>query len=175
MSLREVAREPKFHWSLAGLLFAGTILGSWSLTPWDGLNEWLGNTVPEFLGAVLITLVVGAYLRDDARRSYVKAMRSVRAEFSRAADLGNLAEETVQKSIKVVVPAIASLYFGGQRFAHDVVALKHRACLVAGHLHRYALRYPPERVKRERLKALLGSSRESVLLADVGDKLRRQD
>ena len=79
MGWRALVKHPYFHVGLTILFLVGTVAGAWSWTPWNELNQWLANTAPEFFGAAVITLLIGAYLRDDARRSYIKAMRSVRS------------------------------------------------------------------------------------------------
>jgi hypothetical protein len=95
--------------ALALTLLAISVVAAWDGTSYvSTLKTWAGNTIPEFLGAVVIALILGSYFRMDATRRYIAAMRAVRE----AVMAQNLPAHSTQGLIKEVVPAISRLHFG---------------------------------------------------------------
>jgi hypothetical protein len=109
------------RWRVAVWLLVGGVfwLSVWSAKVREtgdvDWKTWFANMAPEFLGAAAIGLFLQWFLRDDDRKKYVNAMRSIR----RAIRKQNLATEQVQKLMEDVVPAVSVLYFATSQPAQD--------------------------------------------------------
>lgn len=86
----------------SAVAFLATILAA------RNLSDWISSTLPEFLGAFVIALVVRMYLRENARQKYIRAMRSVRE----AVKEQQLEAERVQQLMIRIVPSVSVLHFG---------------------------------------------------------------
>lgn len=112
----------QWRWVLrigALVLIAASLLASSREVWWDiDWREWAGNTVPEFLGAIVIALFVGWFLRDDDRKKYITGMQSIR----NAVGQRTLPETEVQELMCGVVKSVSLLYFGTEQPAPDYAA-----------------------------------------------------
>jgi hypothetical protein len=93
------------------ILVVGTWLPYWGPDWWTRLPAWAGDVAPEFLSAAVLGLIADRYLRWDARRKYIRTMRTMRA----GVKAQSLDPKQAQGLMETVVPQVSLLYFGTER------------------------------------------------------------
>lgn len=75
----------------------------------------MSNLLPEFIGVLLIALVVWHFSDIADHGRYVAALRAVRTSLRKAKTEGKLKQEDLQGMMKEVVSATSELYFHTRR------------------------------------------------------------
>jgi hypothetical protein len=112
----------EWRWYLVGGTLGLLVLSLFASTRdswWDiDVKDWIGNVLPEFLGAIAIAVFVSWFLRDDDRKKYIAAMQGIR----RTVGERTLPETEVQELMRGVVKSVSLLYFGTEKPAPDYAA-----------------------------------------------------
>jgi hypothetical protein len=73
--------------------------------------EVLTAIIPNLIAALLSSLFLYMFVKDDDRANYVRAMRSLRDAVHGLVKDGKIASDDVQGLMKKFVPAVSNLYF----------------------------------------------------------------